>query len=249
MMAAADQLFLAPGEQFAGRLVGHADDAVGRGHEHRVGHAAEHVGQVVLVDGRLAQFLAHALERRLQLAELVAAADFERSRVVALRNAIGALDERGDGGVHAAAGPPGERQADRERDDSQAAGQQQRLAHLHALHRIELRACRARFLRAFARADFDFDFADGLRRHDARHGLHIGTQRCAGAARDAGVTVCLAPPGVDLVTRGVAQHHAEHGVVTREAFDLRVQQLRDRRGARHRTRGRKHGARLRPRAA
>ena len=74
--AAADQLFFAPGEQLAGRLVGHADHAVGRGHEHRVGHAAEHVGQVVLVDRRLAQLLAHALERRLQLAELVAPPDF-----------------------------------------------------------------------------------------------------------------------------------------------------------------------------
>ena len=38
---------------------------------------------------------------------------------------------------------------------------------------------------AFARADFDFDFADRLRRHDARRGLHVGTHRRGGAARDA----------------------------------------------------------------
>ncbi len=96
-------------------------DAVGRGHEHRVGHAVEHVGQVVLGDGGLAQLLPHALERRLQFAELVAPSDFERPRVVALRDAIRALDERGDGLVHAPTRPPGEHESDQQRDGAEHA--------------------------------------------------------------------------------------------------------------------------------
>ena len=72
------------------------------------------------------------------------------------------------GCVHAAAGPPGERQADRQRDEAERAGEQQRLAHLRALHRIELRARGGGFRRALERADLDLDFADGLRRRRCR---------------------------------------------------------------------------------
>ena len=72
----------------------HLDDAVGRGDEHRVGHAVEHAVQVVLVDGGLAQLSAHALERLLQLAERIAPLHLEGARVVALADAIGAPDER-----------------------------------------------------------------------------------------------------------------------------------------------------------
>ena len=50
--------------------------------------------EVVLVDRGLAQPLAHALERGLQVAELVAAPDVDGARIVALADAFGALDER-----------------------------------------------------------------------------------------------------------------------------------------------------------
>ena len=51
--------------------------------------------------------------------------------------------------------------------------------------------------------------------------------RCAGAAGD----VCcfagpIASPRVDLVSRGVAQHHAKHRVIAREGFDLRRAAIR-----------------------
>ena len=49
----------------AGRARWPSDRAVGGGDEHRVAHAVEHAVQVVLVDGGLAQRLAHALERLL----------------------------------------------------------------------------------------------------------------------------------------------------------------------------------------
>src|SRR6185295_10737650 len=91
-----------------------------------------------LVDGGLAQLLPHALERRLQLAELVASPDLERPGVVTLRDAVGALDERGDRLVHAAPGPPGQRESEDQCDRAETAGEDQRLAQLVPLHRIEL---------------------------------------------------------------------------------------------------------------
>ena len=226
--AAADQLFLAPREQLAGRLVGHADHAVGRRHEHRVGHAAEHVGQVVLVDRRLAQLLAHALERRLQLAELVAPADFHRARVVALRDAIRALDQRRDRPMHAASGPPGEREAERERDERR--GRRRAAATCAAGARcIESNCVRAAVEsgRALARADLDLDFADGLRR-----------DRCPATTRRSARTGTMAlrvmsplPPRPGGATRkislpaDIAQHDAQHRVVALEIFDFGDEQL------------------------
>ena len=49
--------------------------------------------QVVLGDGRLAQLLPHAIQRTSQLADLVAARDLMRPRVVALADALGGLDQ------------------------------------------------------------------------------------------------------------------------------------------------------------
>ena len=165
-------------------VVGHADDAVGRGHEHRVGHAAEHVGQVVLVDGGLAQLLPHALERRLQFAEFVAPPDFQRPRIVAVGDAIRALDQRVDGLMHAPARPPGEDEPDQQRHGAEHACDDQRLANLAAFDGIEARACRGCVWRRFQRADFDLDFAHGLRSFDAGQGLHVGANRRDRAAGD-----------------------------------------------------------------
>ena len=185
------QLFLAPGQQLAGRLVGHADDAVGRGHEHRVGHAAEHVGQVVLVDRGLAQLLAHALERGLQFAELIAPAHFQRPRVVALRDPVGALDERGDG-LRGRGGPPTRRASrpDRQRD----AGRGRRRA--AAPCASALRCIASNCVRAAAvSGDISSERIStstsptvcGVTH--AGHGLHVGAHRRDGAARDAAVAV------------------------------------------------------------
>ncbi len=95
-MLRAEDLLLAVAEELAGGGVGQLDHAVGGGDEHRIRHAVEHAVQVVLVDGRLAQPAAHALERLLQLAELIPAAHLHRARVVALADALGAADQRVD---------------------------------------------------------------------------------------------------------------------------------------------------------
>ena len=110
--AAAEDLLFGVAEHLAGRGVRDLDDAVRRGDEHRIGHAVEHAVQVVLVDGRLAQLGAHALERLLQLAELVAAHHIQRAGVVALPDALRAADQRDDGLLELAAGAPAEGGAD-----------------------------------------------------------------------------------------------------------------------------------------
>ena len=71
----AHQVRFAVAEQSLRGLVAALDDAVGRGHDHRVAQAVEHRVEIVLGDGGFAQLLPHALERVLQLAELVAAHD------------------------------------------------------------------------------------------------------------------------------------------------------------------------------
>ena len=55
------------------------------------------VFEIVLGDGGFVQFLPHALERELQIAEFVVAHHGERPGVVALADAVGALHQRGDG--------------------------------------------------------------------------------------------------------------------------------------------------------
>ena len=70
--AAAEQLLLGVAQQLAGGGVGDLDHAVRGGHEHRVRHAVEHAVQVALVDRRTAQAAAHALQRLLQVPELIA---------------------------------------------------------------------------------------------------------------------------------------------------------------------------------
>ncbi len=77
-------------------LVAALDEAVRGGHEHRIAQAVEHGVQVILGDGRFGELLAHALERVLQFAELVAARDVERPRVVAFADAVRRLDQRRD---------------------------------------------------------------------------------------------------------------------------------------------------------
>ena len=85
---------------------------------------------------RLAQLAAHALERLLQLAELVAAHDVERTGVVALADAVGAADQRGDGLLDLAAGAPAERNAPPSAPSSRKpAGDQQRRTQLVAARR------------------------------------------------------------------------------------------------------------------
>ena len=64
----AEEVRLGEPEQLLRRLVAAAHDAVGRGHEHGVGKTVEHGVQVILRDRGLAQLLAHALERELQIA-------------------------------------------------------------------------------------------------------------------------------------------------------------------------------------
>ena len=72
----------------------------------------------------------------------------------------------------------------RERYEAEGTGDDQQLAHLLALHRIEMGACRRRFGRALERADLDFHFTDRLRSDDAGQRLHAGADRCDRAAGD-----------------------------------------------------------------
>jgi hypothetical protein len=207
--AAADELIFAPGEQLAGRMVGHADHAVGRGHEHGVGHAAEHVREVVLVDRGLAQLLAHALERLLQLAEFVARPPtFEWPRIVALRDAVGALDQRGDRLVHALASPPGHYEARTAAPTPPSAPETISAFWICETSSLSKRE-RASGNRARARAsDLDLDFT---RRFAAWRCpawsapvARTGESRCAPCCRD----VAGPSPGVQLVAGDVAHHDA-----------------------------------------
>ncbi len=113
---AADELLFAVAEQPPGGGIGDADDAIGRGDKHRIRHAVRDAVEIVLVDRRRAQLAAHALERLLQIAKLVAAQHIERPRVVALRDAIGAPDERAERPLDPASGAPAE-------DRGEAAGE------------------------------------------------------------------------------------------------------------------------------
>ena len=145
-----------------------------------------------------------------------------RPRVVALRDAIRALDERGDR-LRARGGRPTRRARGRRASATtpRRAGEQQRLAQLRALHRIELRA-RAAPIRASPRASGS---RPRLRRRSAASSMP-GTVCTLARTGTMALRVMpplsspVAAPGVDLVARGVAQHHAEHRVVAREVFDL-----------------------------
>ena len=135
--AAAEDLFLAEGEQLAGRRVCDLDHAVRRGHEHGIGHAVEHAVQVVLVDRGLPQARAHALERLLQLPHHVVAQHLDGSCVITLSDALGALDERHDGALELVGGPPRERGAGQRHEQGQRCREQQRRAELPGARRSE----------------------------------------------------------------------------------------------------------------
>jgi hypothetical protein len=106
--AAPEDLLLAQGEQLARGGVGQLHHAVRRGDEHRIGHAVEHAVQIALVDRRVAQMRAHALERLLELADDVPPPHLHRAAVIALTDPLGAPDQRRGGGLDAACGAPGE---------------------------------------------------------------------------------------------------------------------------------------------
>ena len=112
-------------EELARGVVDALDRAVRRGDEHRVVHAVQHDVEIVLGDRRLAQLLAHALERFLQLAELVLAQHAERARVVALADAIGVPDERRYRLLDTPRHEPGDHEA---REDEYEAGEERREA-------------------------------------------------------------------------------------------------------------------------
>ena len=111
-----DQLLLAVAEQLAGRVVGALDRAVRRSHQHGIVHAVQNDVQVVLGDGRLPQLQAHALQRELQLTDLVLARDGQRTRVVALPDTVRALDELRDRPLDTARQQPGRHQPGHHQD-------------------------------------------------------------------------------------------------------------------------------------
>ncbi len=104
--AAAKDFFLAEAQQLACRGIGELYHTVGRGHEHRVRHAVQDAVQVALVNSVLAQTRAHALERLLQITQHITSPHFERAGVVALPDAVGALDEGIDRPLDPVRGPP-----------------------------------------------------------------------------------------------------------------------------------------------
>jgi len=81
--------------------------------------------QVVLVDRRLAQPAAHPLESLLQLAQLVPPPDIHRTRVVALADAVGSLDQRSNGLFQFSPGAPGQARTQQACHQGQSARQKQ----------------------------------------------------------------------------------------------------------------------------
>ena len=92
----AHQVRVAVAEKALRRLVAALDDAVRRSDDYRVAQAVEHRVEIILGDGGLAELLPHALERMLQLAEIIAARDMEGTGVVAFPDAVRRADERRD---------------------------------------------------------------------------------------------------------------------------------------------------------
>ena len=136
----AQQLGFLVAEQALRRLVAALDDAVRRGHQHGVAQAVEHGVQIVLGDGGFVQFLPHALERELQIAELVVAHHGERPGVVALADPVGALDQGGDGPGELAGDEPGPDQSQQKQRQRDAGHQAAHALDLHALLALELLA-------------------------------------------------------------------------------------------------------------
>ncbi len=120
----ADQFRGGEAQQQLRGVIAALDDAIGRSHEHRVAQAVENGVQVILGDRRFVQVLTHALERKLQIAELVAPHDRERPGVVALADSIGALHQRRDGAGEPSGDEPSAQQPEdkeRHRDDGEYA--------------------------------------------------------------------------------------------------------------------------------
>ena len=114
----ADQLIGGIAQQQLRGLIAAFDEPVRRGNEHRIAQTIEHGIEVVLGDGRFVQVLPHALERKLQIAEFVAAHDGERPGVVAVADSIRALDQRRDGTGE----PAGEEQCAQQPQDEERHG-------------------------------------------------------------------------------------------------------------------------------
>jgi hypothetical protein len=137
----ADQFRLGVAEEMLRGFVAALDEAVGRGDQDRVAQTIEHGIQIVLGDGGFVQFLPHALERELQIAELVVALHGERLGVIAFADLIGALHQGGNRRRQAAADEPGAEQSAQNQKRQRKSGQ-------HAADALGLNALFAEQLRA-----------------------------------------------------------------------------------------------------
>jgi hypothetical protein len=122
---AAEDLFLAEPQELAGRGIREFDHAVRRGHEHRVRHAVQNAVEVALVDGVLAQARAHALESLLEIAQPIAPLHLQRTGVVPLSDAVGALDQGIDRRLQLPGRPPRDRSTEQPDQQCQAGGSQE----------------------------------------------------------------------------------------------------------------------------
>ena len=165
------QLGFLVAEQALRRLVAALDDAVRRGHQHRIAQAVEHGVQIVLGDGGFVQFLPHALERELQIAELIVAHHGERPGVVALADPVGALDQGRDGPRELPGDEPGTHQSQQKQRQGDAGHQASHALDLHSLLALELLANAGQGLLHFGAAHPDLQTADAL--HRGRHQIRV----------------------------------------------------------------------------
>ena len=220
--ALADEFFFGIAKQALSGEIDDAYHAIRRRDEHGVRHAAEHAVQVIASDGGAAQPQAHALEGRLQIADLVVADDVEWAGVVALAHALGAAREGGQRFCEAPTGPPGEPTTDRETE------QRERADH-ETDHPNLLLPCRFELCGSAAGADRHGDAAyrhghgaDGAWRACARHGLDENASRHLAARNHAGIFGCRGAHPVELgVALDVPHVDLDHRAVVEEGLQIR----------------------------
>jgi hypothetical protein len=160
----AQQIGFLVAEQFLRGLVAALDDAFRRRHQHGIAQAVEHRVEIVLGDGRFIQLLPHALERELQVAELIVTHHGERPGVVALTDPVGALDQRGDGSRQLPGDEPGAGQSQGQQRQGDAGKQAAHALDLHALLVLQLRTQAGESLAHLGAAHPDPQTSDTLHR-------------------------------------------------------------------------------------
>ena len=195
----AQQIAFLVAQQSLRGLVAALHDAFRRRHQDGIAQAVEHRVEVVLGDGGFIQLLPHALERELQVAELIVAHHRERPGVVSLADPVGGLDQRCDGSRQLSGNEPGAGQPQDQERQGDAGQQTAHAPDLHALLTLQLLADAGEGLAHLGAAHPDAQNADVLhrRRHQVRvngaleHEPVARTLRCGIAAVEQHRSACI----------------------------------------------------------